>query len=118
MVIAAVIGAPVLAIIDILFATWPPISAGSTMTPMDRVDLLTFAVIVVACAWDFWSARRYPADEARRERLRTAGIVLWVLVLPAGVYLKRGASLGAWFLLMALLGGGGAFLFYWPYQRE
>src|SRR4051812_11426823 len=77
------------------------------MTPMQKVDLATFVVVAVACAWDCWRAGRYPRDEARRVRLRAAGIALWVSVLPAGVFLSHAFNLGAWALLMAVLAGGG-----------
>ena len=118
LVIVIAIPAVMIAIILTLAATWAPNGAESTMTAMDRVDLATFGVIVVAQAWQLWLARQDPVDEVRRLRLRSAAIFLWASVLPAEVYFERRSSLSAWFLVLAVLGGGGALLFYWAYRAD
>jgi hypothetical protein len=88
------------------------------MTPHQKVDIVTFVLIAVACVWDLFRAGRYPSNVAREVRLKAVGILLWVSVLPAGVFLKGSSSLGAWFALMALLAAGGAFFFYWLPRRD
>jgi hypothetical protein len=116
LIIRVVIPALVVALVITLAATWSPNGTGSTMTPMDRVDLATFVVIVAGCAWDLWWSRRDATDEVRRTGLQSAGIILWASVLPAGVYLKRSFSLSAWFLLIAVLAAGGGLLFWQPWR--
>jgi hypothetical protein len=88
------------------------------MKPMDKIDLTIYVIIALACAWDFWKASQYPSDVARRERFRAAGLLWWVSVLPAGVFLQDTLSLVGWLLLMALVTGGGALLFYWPDRKD
>jgi hypothetical protein len=116
-IVLIVIPALVIALVITLAATWSPNGTGSTMTPMDRVDLTTFVVIVISRAWILWWSRRDAPDEVRRTAFQSAGIILMASVLPAGVYLERSFSLGAWFVLIAMLGAGGALLYWQPWRN-
>ena len=88
------------------------------MTPKNRIDLIYFVAIYLLCAWEFWALRAHPSAVARRERFRAAGIFVYALVLPAGVFLKDPFSLTAWSVLCVLLVVVGSLLLYWPNRGD
>jgi hypothetical protein len=88
------------------------------MTGPQKLDIAIFVVIAVLGAVAFWRADQYPRELGRRARLRASGIVLGMSLLPAKVFLIDAFSTPVWTVLVALVTGGGLFLFYWASRRD
>jgi len=88
------------------------------MTVAQQIDIGLFIIIAILCAVAFWRADQYPSDLAQRVRLRAAGIIVWMSLLPIKVFLVDAFSTAVWAALLALILVGGGLLFYGASRKD
>jgi hypothetical protein len=88
------------------------------MTSLQKVYLVLFALVALACIWDLLTAGKYPSRSARQVRFKALGLLVWFSCYPLSVFVMDALSVGAWFALLAALGAVGALFFYWPLRKD
>ena len=88
------------------------------MTLAQKIDIGLFIIVAILGGVAFWRADQYPRVLAQRVRLRAAGIVIWMSLLPVKVFLIDAFSTAVWTALLALILLGGGFLFYGASRKD